>query len=132
MTQSSPSAAAVAAKIRSMANKNGAYSIAGRLRSESVEAIAQRLAPNFARDFTEANVIAALGRLAARLPEHFRSMKETVENLRESRVEKQQPRGPVSGMNRKKLAQLSAEEKLNFANTGDLPKNFTKEDSAHQ
>jgi hypothetical protein len=124
MTNASPSAITVAARIRSPAIERGVFSIAGRLRPESVEAIARRLAPDFMRVFTEANVIATLGRFSQQYPQHFRSQKEALAHMRE----KQSSTVPASGVTREMLTGMSAEQRLDFANSGEIPQNFRSED----
>ena len=117
---SSPSTARIADRIRSLAITSGAYGIARRLKPESLDAVAEHLARNLSPDFTEADLIGALGRFASRHPEDFRTNREVDEELRRAWHEKALPR-KKGDVNRETLGRLSPADKLAFANGENLP-----------
>jgi hypothetical protein len=129
MTQSYPSAATVAAKIRSLAIEKGRHSIAGRLRLESLDAVAQRLAPNFSRALTDDDLVAALQRFSERHPGHFLTSREVSEAQRMEYFQKNNRK--ATDTTREALSSLSPEERLHFANSGELPKSFLGKDDTN-
>jgi hypothetical protein len=127
MTTKNPSAAGIAARVRSLASERGIYSPAGRCKTESIEAIAERLAHDLRPNYTEGDLVTALHRLAAQHSQHFRSLQQATEDLRKERLKRLQPQKPVASEPvRQLLAGMSPEDRLRFANGEILPQFVTE------
>jgi hypothetical protein len=119
---SSPTPAKVAAQIRSLrVERPDQFTITGRLKNESLEPVAARIAEGLMRDFTEADLLSALSKFKRQHPQHFNTNQEIAANLRKAWRGTQNP-PKTDGATRDTLAQMSAGERLHFANSGELPR----------
>jgi hypothetical protein len=121
MSDSTPTAASVAAQLRLIASQSGRFGIAARLDPNSVDAVASRLATALPKDFTEAQILTELSKFKQKFPAHFRDNKQLAAALRRAWQQSQRPYKPDSDATRETLAELSAEQRLDYANTGQLP-----------
>ena len=121
--KSSPSAAKVAARIRSLALTGTRYGIAARIRPDYVDKLAARLTFVLMRDFDDERLISELGYMASQHAELFRSHNEVHKELRAEWAAKMRPEKTRVDAN--SLSKLSAEQLLHFANAGELPPNYS-------
>ena len=114
---------------------HGPRSIAGAIRPEKLDAIAERMSSDGV-ELSEFAVHNWLGPFRAYHGTNFYSSEETETNIRLAHVEKNTPRKPDDDVTRDTLKSMSAIERLEFANARDPQKpvvlsidadeNFTK------
>jgi hypothetical protein len=120
-----PGARRIAEQIRSGRKTEGAYSVYSRIRTDQyIDALANKIArayPNGIRDGEELR--RAVLTQERQTPDQFWTNTEIGENLRLARQRDAAPI-PVRDLNRHTLAKMTAIERLNLVNTGEISTRF--------
>jgi hypothetical protein len=129
MTPKKTSAALIAAAIKSLAITSGKHSLAARIRPAFEHKVATDIALRIGGYFTEADLVKALEQYATQDPRLFLTAREIEGELRKSFRESNEPKSvSASATLQEKLALLTAEHRLYYANTGRFPEGAIKQE----
>lgn len=109
-------AAIIAAEIARLRRVHGKYSVAGRLKNESVEPVSRRIAESHPFGLSEETLIATLRNFVTRYPVHFCSIGDV--QFCNSENKKAHMSGDTT---RGVLSALTPKQLLEFASSGRLP-----------